>query len=52
MPVKNNASTATSLRPRKGVDPAMKAGLTATACSLLIVALSYLAMNMFPIIIG
>ena len=49
---KNNASTATSLRPRKGMDPAMKAGLGATGCSVLIVALTCLAMHMFPISIG
>jgi hypothetical protein len=52
MPAKNNASTATSLRPRKGMDSAMKAGLRATGCSVLLVALTYLAMHMFPISIG
>jgi hypothetical protein len=52
MPAKNKASTATSLRPRKEMDPAMKAGLRATGCSVLIVALTYLAMHMFPMSIG
>jgi hypothetical protein len=52
MPVKNKTSTTTSLRPWKGMDQAMKAGLAAIGCSLLIVALSYLAMNMFPIMMG
>jgi hypothetical protein len=52
MPVKKNASIATSLRPRKGMDPAMKAGLRATGCSVLIVTLTYLAMHMLPISIG
>jgi hypothetical protein len=52
MPAKNNALTATSLRPHKRMDPAMKAGLSATGCSVLIVALTYLAMHVFPISIG
>jgi hypothetical protein len=52
MPAKNKASTATSLRSRKGMDPAIKAGLRATGCSVLIVALTYLAMHMFPMSIG
>jgi hypothetical protein len=30
----------------------MKAGISATACSVLIVALTYLAMHMFPVSIG
>jgi hypothetical protein len=52
MPPKDNASTAASLRPRKRMDPAMKAGLRATAWSVLIVTLTYMAMHMFPVSIG
>jgi hypothetical protein len=52
MPPKDNASTAACLRPRKRIDSAMKAGLRATACSVFIVALTYLVMHMFPISIG
>ena len=49
---KHNASTATPLRPRKRMDPAIKAGVRATAWSVLIVALTYMAMHMFPVSIG
>jgi len=52
MPAKDNASSAASLRPRKGMDPALKVGLRATACSVLIVALTYLVMHIFPISVG
>jgi hypothetical protein len=37
---------------RKGMDPAMKTGLRAIGCSVLIVALTYLAMHVVPISIG
>jgi hypothetical protein len=34
------------------MDPAMKAGVSATAWGVLIVALTYMAMHMFPVSIG
>jgi hypothetical protein len=34
------------------MDPAMKAGIGAAACSVLIVALVFLAMQMLPVSIG
>jgi hypothetical protein len=53
MPAKYNASTTVAFRRRKhSIDPAMKAGIGATACSVLIVALTWLAMHMLPVSIG
>ena len=44
---------ATSFRRRNvRMDPAMKAGIWATACSVLIVALVFLAMNTLQVSIG
>jgi hypothetical protein len=37
---------------RRRMDPAMKAGIWATACSVLIVALVFLAMNTLQVSIG
>jgi hypothetical protein len=51
--MKANATTATS--PRRGnhsMDRAMKAGIGATACSVLIVALALLAMHVLPVSVG
>jgi hypothetical protein len=52
MPPKDNASTPASLHQRKRLNPAMKAVIRAAAWSVLIVALTYLAMHMFPVSIG
>jgi hypothetical protein len=53
MPPKANATSTTSSRHRKqGMDPAMKAGIGATVCSLLIVALFLLAMQTLPVSVG
>jgi hypothetical protein len=53
MPSKANARTATSSRRGNyNMDRAMKAGIGATACSVLIVALVLLAMHALPVSIG
>jgi len=53
MPSKANARTATSSRGgNHNMDRAMKAGIGATACSVLIVALVLLAMHALPVSIG
>ena len=53
MPPKDHASTAASFRRRdSSMDPAMKAGIGATACSVLILALVVLAMHTLPVSIG
>jgi hypothetical protein len=46
------ATTAVFRRRKDSMDPAMKAGIGATACSPLIVALTLLAMHMLPVSIG
>jgi hypothetical protein len=49
MPSKATTTTAASFRRRNfSMDPAMKAGIGATACSVLIVAIVLLAMQMLP----
>jgi hypothetical protein len=50
MPSKANATTAR--RGNHSMDRAMKAGIGATACSVLIVALVLLAMHVLPVSIG
>jgi hypothetical protein len=53
MPPKLNTSTTVAFRRRKdSMDPATKAGIGATACSVLIVALTFLAMHILPVSIG
>jgi hypothetical protein len=53
MPSKANATSTTSFRRHNdAMDPAMKAGIGAAACSVLIVALVFLAMHMLPVSIG
>ena len=53
MPSKTQATTAASFHRRNhGIDEAMKAGIGATACSVLILAIVLLAMHALPISIG
>jgi hypothetical protein len=53
MPSKANATTPTSSRRANySMDRAMKAGIGATACSVLIVALVLLAMHALPTHVG
>jgi hypothetical protein len=53
MPPKANATNAASFRRRnQSMDPAMKAGIGATICSVLILALVFLAMHTLPVSIG
>ena len=53
MPPKANATTAASSRRRNhSMDPAMKAGIVATVCSVFIVALVFLAMHTLPVSVG
>jgi hypothetical protein len=53
MPSKANATTAASSRRRNhSMDAAMKAGIVATVCSVLIVALVLLAMHTLPVSVG
>jgi phosphomevalonate kinase len=53
MPPKANATTAASFRRHNHrMDQAMKAGIGATACSVLIVAIVLLAMHTLPVSIG
>jgi hypothetical protein len=51
MPSKADATTAAPKR-RRSMDPAMKAGIGATACSVLIFVLFLLAMHPLPVSIG
>lgn len=51
--MKANATTATSSRRGSySMDRAMKAGIGATACSVLIVALVLLTMHALPVSVG
>jgi hypothetical protein len=53
MPEKFSATTAASFHRRNhGMDEAMKAGIGATVCSVLILAIVLLAMHMLPVSIG
>jgi len=53
MPSKANTTTAASFRRRSHrMDPAMKAGIGATICSVLILGLVLLVMQTLPISIG
>ena len=53
MPSKVNPITVGSLRHCKhGMDPAMKAGIGATICSILILGLVLLAIQTLPVSIG
>ena len=53
MPEKSPATTAASFHLRgRGVDEAMKAGVGATACSVLILAIVLLAMHALPTSVG
>jgi hypothetical protein len=53
MPVKTNATTAKSAcRRNHTMDPALKAGIGATVCSVFIMALVLLAMHTLPVSIG
>ncbi len=53
MPLKANATNAALFRPRSSsMDTAMKAGIGATICSVLILALVFLAMHTLPVSIG
>ena len=47
-----NANAPTARRGNHRMDRAMKAGIAATACSVLIVALALLAMHVLPVSIG
>jgi hypothetical protein len=53
MPEKSHATTAASFyRRRHGMDEAMKAGIWATVCSVLILTIVLLAMHTLPVNIG
>ena len=53
MPEKSHATTAAWFHRRShGMDEAMKAGIGATACSVLILALVLLVMHTLPVSIG
>jgi hypothetical protein len=53
MPEKSHATTAASVHRRShGMDEAMKAGIGATVCSVLILAIVLLAMHTLPVSIG
>jgi hypothetical protein len=53
MPAKTNASTVKSARRRNhSIDPALKAGIGATVCSVFIAALVLLAMHTLPVSLG
>jgi hypothetical protein len=53
MPEKSPATTAVSFHLRgRGMDEAMKAGVGATACSVLISAIVLLAMHALPTSVG
>jgi hypothetical protein len=53
MSTKNQATTAASFRRRShGMDAAMKAGIGAATCSVLILAIVLLAMHVLPVGIG
>jgi hypothetical protein len=53
MPSKTNATRTASVRRRNhSMDQAMKAGIGATACSVLILAIVLLAMHTLPVSIG
>ena len=53
MPEKSPARTAMSFHLRgRGMDEAMKAGVGATACSVLILAIVLLAMHALPTSVG
>ena len=53
MPKKSDATTATSFHRRNhGMDEATKAGIGATICSVLILAIVFLAMHTLPFSIG
>jgi hypothetical protein len=49
---KNSMGTAPFYRTSRGMDEALKAGLVATACSVLILAIVFLAIHAAPIGIG
>jgi len=53
MPPKTNATNAASFRHRnQSMDPAMKAGIGAIICSVLVVVLVLLVMHTLPVSIG
>ena len=53
MPEKSPATTAVSFHRRsRGMDEAMKAGVGATVCSVLILAVVLLAMHALPTSVG
>ena len=53
MPLKANATSAASFRRRNdGMDQAMKAGIGATACGVLILAIVLPTMHALPVNIG
>jgi len=53
MPLETNATnTALSRRRNSRMDTAMKAGIGATICSVLILTLVFLAMHTLPVSIG
>ena len=53
MPEKSHATTAASFHRRNhGIDEATKAGIGATVCSVVILAIALLSMHMLPVSIG
>jgi hypothetical protein len=53
MPEKSHATTAASFHRRShGMDEAMKAGIGAIVCSVLVLAIVYLAVHTLPVSIG
>jgi len=52
MPSNKTATAAPFRRRNHSIDPAMKAGIGATACSVLILALVLLVMHTLPVSIG
>ena len=52
MPSKAKRTTASSRRRNRSMDPAMKAGIGAIACSVLFLAFVLLAMHTLPTSIG